>query len=436
MAAQRRGLEGGAVVNGTVESSRGRIAYVTSLFPKLTETFILREVQEMERAGITVALYSIRPRPSEPLHADARPFLERTHYAPWFGLEHLVAFVSLSARRPGKVAKGLAYLSQDTLTHARYPKTVARTLGCLAKMFLFTRRMEREGVVHVHAHFASTPTTLAVFAAKVLGITYSFTGHAWDIFVPASQAGLAAKISGAEFVATCTDFNTKVLTPFCRSDRDRSKILLNYHGLDLSRYRPAGERDVQRIVAGGSLVEKKGLEFLIDATVLLRDRGVGFRVEIVGDGPQRSLLEHAIARHGLQEVVQLVGSMPHEQLVERMRTSAMVVLPSIETRERLMDGIPNLLIEGSALEVPVVATRLSGIPELVVDGETGWLVPPRDADALADAIEGLLRDPARGRELGRRGRQRVEAMFDLGHNAQELVLRFQEILERRIAHEG
>jgi glycosyltransferase involved in cell wall biosynthesis len=150
---------------------------------------------------------------------------------------------------------------------------------------------------------------------------------------------------------------------------------------------------------------------------------------MVGDGPERPRLERAIARHGLQESVRLVGSMPHEQLIERMRTSAMVVLPCIETRERLMDGIPNLLIEGSALELPLVATRLSGIPELVVDGETGLLVPSRDAVALADAIEGLLRDPAQGRRLGRRGRERVEAMFDLGRNARELVRRFREILK-------
>jgi glycosyltransferase involved in cell wall biosynthesis len=211
--------------------------------------------------------------------------------------------------------------------------------------------------------------------------------------------------------------------------------VLNYHGLDLSRYVPVEERDEQRIVAGGSLVEKKGLPFLVEAAVLLRERGVGFRVEIVGDGPQRSLLEHAIAHHGLQEVVRLAGSMPHEQLIERMRTSAMVVLPCIETRERFMDGIPNLLIEGSALEVPVVATRLSGIPELVVDGETGLLVPPGDASSLANAIEVLLRDPAQGRALGRKGRQRVEAMFDLEHNARELVRRFREILKQRVAHE-
>lgn len=423
-------------MSATPESPRGRIAYVASLFPKLTETFILREVLEMERAGMSVSLYSIRPRPSGPLHADARPFLEKTNYAPWFGLDHLTAFVSLSARRPWKVAKGLAYLSRDMLAHARYPGTVARTLLCLGKMFLFTRRMESEGVAHVHAHFANIPTTLAVFAAKVLGTTYSFTGHAWDIFVPVNQAGLAAKISGAEFVATCTSFNTKVLTPFCRTDWDRSKIVLNYHGLDLQRYVPAETRDGERIVAGGSLVEQKGLPVLVDAAALLRDRGVGFRVEIVGDGPQRSLLERAIARHGLGDVVQLVGSMPHEQLVERMRTAAMVVLPCIETHDRFMDGIPNLLVEGSALEVPVVATRLSGIPELVVDGETGLLVPSRNAGALADAIEMLVHDPAKGREMGRRGRQRVQAMFDLERNARELVRRFREILDRRAAHES
>jgi glycosyltransferase involved in cell wall biosynthesis len=305
---------------------------------------------------------------------------------------------------------------------------VAKTLLCMGKMCLFTRQMEREGVAHVHGHFANLPTTLAVFASRVLGISYSFTGHAWDIFVPVNQAGLAPKISGARFVATCTGFNTTVLARFCRTDADRSKIVLNYHGLDLARYASTDDRDERRIVAGGSLVEQKGLLYLVEAAALLRTRGIPFRIEIVGDGPQRSLLERAIVRHGLEDSVALVGSMPHERLVERMRTSAMIVLPCIETRERFMDGIPNLLIESLALEVPVVSTRLSGIPELVVDGETGRLVPPRDAVALADAIESLLRDPARGRVLGRNGRGRVEAMFDLGRNVEELVRRFRGIL--------
>jgi glycosyltransferase involved in cell wall biosynthesis len=414
----------------SADASRGRIAYVASLFPKLTETFILREVLEMERAGMNVSLFSIRPRPSEPLHADALPYLERTRYAPWFGLEHLSAAVSLSLRRPRRVWSGLLYLGHDLLAHARHPGAAARTVLCTGKMFLFARRMELEGVAHIHAHFANVPTTLAAFAARVLGITYSFTGHAWDIFVPVNQAGLATKVSGAEFVATCTAFNTSVLSRFSREGKDRSKIVLNYHGLDLQRYVPTERRDPLRIVAGGSLVEQKGLPYLVEAAALLKARGVPFRIEIVGDGEERGLLESAIARGGLGEVVALSGSMPHEQLIDRMRTAAMVVLPCIETRTGFMDGIPNILIESLALEVPVVATRLSGIPELVVDGETGLLVPSRDPRALADAIESLLRDPARGRRLGRQGRKRVEATFDLGRNVQELVRRFREILHQ------
>lgn len=405
------------------------IAYVASLFPKLTETFILREVQEMERAGMVVSMFSIRPRPPEPLHADARPYLEKTHYAPWFGFTHLGAFISLLMRRPWGVAKGLAYLGQDMIAHARYPASAAKTLLCTGKMFVFARQMEREGIAHIHGHFANIPTTLAVFASRVLGITYSFTGHAWDIFVPVNQAGLPAKIAGAQFVATCTGFNTKILGGFCRTDADRAKIVLNYHGLDLEKYAATDARDERRIVAGGSLVEQKGLTYLVEAAALLRDRGVPSRIEIVGDGPQRALLESAIARHGLHDSVALVGSMPHEHLMERMRTAAMIVLPCIETRDRFMDGIPNILIESLALEVPVVTTHLSGIPELVVDGVTGRLVPPQDAGALADAIESLLRDPARGRELGRKGRARVESMFNLQRNAQELVRRFRGILE-------
>ncbi len=412
--------------------THGRLAYIASSFPKLTETFILREVMALEKAGVPVSVYAVRPRPTAKLHADAMPYLETTHYAPWFGAAHVAAFVSLVARRPRGVARGLAYLMRDAVASARYPANIAKSIAATPKMFLFARAMERDGVTHIHGHFANIPTTFVAFIARVLGITYSFTGHAWDIFVPANQAGLPEKIAGAEFVATCTQFNTGVLTRFARNERDRQKIWRNYHGLDLSRYHASQHRHHTRIVAGGSLVEKKGLAYLVEAAALLRDRGADFQIELVGEGPQRGELEAAVATHRLDDRVTFVGSMPHEQLMERMRTSAMVVLPCIETEGGYMDGIPNILIESLALEVPVVSTPISGIPELVEDGATGLLAQPRDAATLANAIESLLRDPAHGRMLGRTGSVRVHQMFDLDKNAGELVERFRAL----IYHDG
>ncbi len=404
-----------------------RIAYVASQFPKLTETFILREVMQMERRGFVVSLYSIRPRPTTKMHAAALPYLERTHYEPWVGFAHLAATMSLSLRRPVGVMRGLLFVWHDCVLHARYPMNIVKNLFALPKMFLFTRQMEREQVAHIHGHFANIPTTTAAFAAGVLGIRYSFTGHAWDIFTPPNQAGLAEKIHDAVFVATCTGFNARLLKQLC-APGDRDRIMLNHHGLDLSLYQPAAAREADRIVAGGSLVEQKGLSYLVDAAALLRDRGLAFRIEIVGDGPLREALAGQIHAHQLSHLVALVGSMPHEELMERMRTAAMVVLPSVETHDGFMDGIPNILIESLALAVPVVSSRLSGIPELVVDGETGLLVEQRDAEALATALATLLRDPARGTAMGRAGRARVENMFDLDRNVAALVERFEEIL--------
>jgi glycosyltransferase involved in cell wall biosynthesis len=407
-----------------------RIAYVTSTFPKLSETFILREVIAIERAGIHPLLFSVRYRASEPVHADALPYLERTAYAPWFGLEHAAAFVSLTRWHPRGVASALLYLTRDMFAHARYPTNVAKTLLCMGKMFLYTREMERGGAVHVHAHFANIATTLAAFASRVLGISYSFTGHAWDIFVPVNHPGLREKISGAEFVATCTEFNVQYLERFARTEADRARLVRSYHGVDLSRYQPSNERDAGRILSGGRLDAQKGLHDLLEAAAILRARGVGFCIEMVGDGDQEARLRGMIARYDLAGCVNMVGSMPHERLMERMRTAAMVVLPSVETRTGYMDGIPNLLIESLALEVPVVSTRISGIPELVVDGETGVLVPPGDVHALADAIESLIRNPDHGRTLGRQGRARVAERFDLETNARDLAGRFERILAR------
>jgi colanic acid/amylovoran biosynthesis glycosyltransferase len=407
-----------------------RMAYVASQFPKLTETFILREVMKMEERGFAVSLYSIRPRPTGRLHAMAQPYLEKTHYAPWFGLAHIAACYSLTVRRPASVARALGFLVHDSVMHARDPMLVVKNFVALPKMFLFTRDMDRAGVAHIHGHFANIPTTAAAFAARVLGIRYSFTGHAWDIFLPRNQHGLADKIHDAVFVATCTGFNERLLKSLCYPG-DHTRIMLNHHGLDLSLYHPTATRDTKRIIAGGSLVEQKGLCYLVEAAALLRDRGLDFLIEIVGDGPLREELSQQISMLRLGNVVKLVGSMPHEELMERMRTSAMVVLPSIETSDGFMDGIPNILIESLALAVPVVSSRLSGIPELVTDGETGLLVEQRNAVALADALEMLLRDPGRGTTMGRAGRARVESMFDLDRNTAALVERFEEILAEK-----
>ena len=407
-----------------------RIAYVASQFPKLTETFILREVMQMERRGFAVSLFSIRPRPTTRMHAAALPYLEKTRYAPWIGVAHAAACISLTVRRPAGVARGIGFLLHDSMLHAGHPMLVVKNLIALPKMLLFTREMERAQVEDIHGHFANIPTTAAAFAARVLGIRYSFTGHAWDIFVPRNQAGLAEKIHDAVFVATCTGFNARLLRQLCFPE-DRDKIMLNHHGLDLSLYRPAASRETNRIVAGGSLVDQKGLCYLIDAAAMLRDGGLDFRIEIVGDGPLRDELAQQIQGLELSQHVFLVGSMPHEELMERMRTAAMVVLPSVETHDGFMDGIPNILIESLALAVPVVSSRLSGIPELVLEGETGLLVEQRDADALAVALERLLRDPARGTAMGQAGRARVETMFDLDRNVAALVERFEEILAGR-----
>lgn len=388
-----------------------RIAYVAWQFPGVTETFMLREVTEMERRGFVVSLYSIRLRPT-------------------CGLAHMAATVSLAVRRPVGVMRGLLFMWHDCVLHARYPMDIVKNMFALPRMFLFTRQMEREQVAHIHAHFANFPTTTAAFAANVLGIGYSFTAHGSDIFTPPNQAGLAEKIHDAVFVATCTGFNAQLLRRLCRPG-DHGRIMLNHHGVALSLCQPAASRETNRIISGGSLVEQKGLSYLVDAAALLRDRAPDFSIEIVGDGPLRDVLAQQIETLELSRHVFLVGSMPHEELMERMRTAAMVVVPSVETRDGLMDGIPNMLIESLALAVPVVSTQLSGIPELVVDGETGVLVEPGDADALAVALESLLRDPARGTRMGQAGRARVEKMFDLDRNVAALVERFEEILGGR-----
>jgi glycosyltransferase involved in cell wall biosynthesis len=403
-----------APAKGGAGARRGRkvVAYVVSRFPAVTETFVLEEIRDLRARGVQVDVFPLFGAHGGELHAAWKGIAPHTHYHGTFSWELVAAQAHWLRRRPR------AYLRAwwDALrATAPSRKLLVRAPVVIAKAALVARRVEALGVSHVHAHFATHPALAAWVVRALAGTGYSFTAHAHDIQV--DTAMLREKVRDARFVVTISDFNRALIERHC-GPASAAKIHVVRCGVDLGTFEPRPHRapEVPTFVCVASLRPYKGHDVLLDACRLLRDRGVGVRVLLVGDGELRRRLAARIATEGLRDVVDLLGAQPHEAIPGILAGATAMVLPSVRARDGQMEGIPVALMEGMAAGVPVVATRLSGIPELVVDGETGLLVPERDPAALAAAMERLGGDAALGARLASAGRRAVQERFDRTRN--------------------
>jgi glycosyltransferase involved in cell wall biosynthesis len=401
-----------------------KIVYVLSTFPFPTTTFVDREILEVRRRQVNLVLVSIhRPAPFETC-AEIQRLAQTTCYllpAPW--LRFLAAHLRFLLTQPGAYLGTLFYLL--TRQHNQVSAWL-RTLFYFVVGVWAAQMLRGEKVNHIHAHFANRSTVVAMVISRLLRVPYSLTAHAYDIYK--SPVMLSEKMAGAKFVATCTDYNSKYLKSL-DGNRLAGKIHLIYHGLDLAQFFPSGwaAKNGHRplLLSVGQLKEKKGFPYLIQACRLLKDRGYDLRCEIVGEGPQRPELTALIADLSLQDTVVLCGALPHSEVIFRYAQATLFALPCVLGVDGDRDGIPNVLLEAMAMQIPVVSTRFSGIPEVIEDGLTGLLVPPQDVGALASALARLLDDPDLRQRLGRRGRRQIEERFDIRTNVSQLVELFE-----------
>jgi glycosyltransferase involved in cell wall biosynthesis len=273
----------------------------------------------------------------------------------------------------------------------------------------------------IHAHFVDRAAIVALVAGRLLERPYSVTAHANDIYV--DPVMLPEKIVEAKFVATCTAYNATHLAGIAPDAA--TSITCIHHGLDVNRYVPNNESYTYRpaILAVGQLREKKGFTYLVAACAELCKRGHEFVCDIVGEGPLRPELEAQIREYQLEDIISLRGALDHQRVIDHYLAASVFALPCVTAANGDMDGIPNVILEAMAMELPVVSTRHSGIPEAVDDGISGLLVPQRDVAALADAIERLLGDSVLRRRMGRAGRQIVVSRFDVATNVELLMSR-------------
>ena len=399
------------------------MAYVLKRYPRLTETFILNEIRAMERLGEPLHIFSLLP-PEPPPHHPMVAEVRATVHAPpaaWRRKAQLVlnSHARMLCSSPGRYLRALGLALRRTLS-SRHPISLWRQF---ARAGVVADICRREGIRHIHAHFANAPTSVAHFAHRMSGIPFSFTAHAKDIYLSRPEI-LRRHLHAAEFVATCTAYNAQFLRGLA-PELDPRKIHLIYHGIDLQtfaqsvyRERPVG--GMRRILAVGRLVPKKGHEDLIAACAVLRDQGVDFECEIVGSGPLHDALVAEVRRHRLNDRVRLCGPMTHRDLITRYRQADLFVLAPRIAEDGDRDGIPNVIAEAMAVGVPVVATDVSGIPELVRHGSTGLLAPSRDPTALAAAMRRVLGDEKLARDLAGTAREVLQREFDLWQTTRDL----------------
>jgi colanic acid/amylovoran biosynthesis glycosyltransferase len=400
----------------TTEARPPRVAYVVSRFPAITETFILYEILELERRGFTVDVFALLQHHDAVRHREAEVVVQRTCYGRGLSLSVLAAHLHYLTRSPGAYVGALwAALAGNVSS----PEFMFKAFFVFYQTPRFARVMEVSGVEHVHAHWATHPALAAFIIQRLTGLPYSFTGHAHDLYM--ERAMLGEKIAEARFVVTISDFNKRLLETLYGSAA-AAKTMVIHCGIDSDVFnpkaRPAGPASRPIVLlCVASLRDYKGHSYLVDACRMLSERGVDFSCLLVGEGNQRPALEAQIEAAGLTGKIQLLGAQSRDRVSELMNQCDAMVLPSIITPGGQMEGIPVALMEAMATERPVVATRISGIPELIEDGVTGMLVPEKDAVALANALERLAREPEFGRRLAEAGREKVLREFSLRANA-------------------
>jgi glycosyltransferase involved in cell wall biosynthesis len=398
-------------------STQLKVAYIMSRFPKLSETFVLYEMLALQQQGVPVEVFPLMSERGSVMHHEASQFVERAHYQPVLSGPILKAQWRYLRRSPRAALGVWDEVFRGTLGSTNY---MVGGLGILPKAARFADEMVKMGVNHIHAHFANHPTVAALAIHRLTGIPFSFTVHAHDLYV--DQHMLEQKVRAAAFVVAISQYNKEFIVRHCGEDV-RDKIHVVHCGVDTRLFQPRQKEPGSgpfTIVCVGALEEKKGQAYLIEACRLLRERGLDFVCHLIGQGQARAELERQVQQSGLTGLVRLAGGQPRDEVARMLGLADVVALPSIVTKSGKMEGIPVALMEPLACEVPVVSTRISGIPELVEDGVTGLLVPPQDAVALADALERLARDPELGRRMGRAGRQKVLREFDLLENTARL----------------
>jgi len=411
---------------GLKKQVAGMIHYMT--IQGVGDAWVGNELRVVKAAGIPVALHALR-HPEKTFFAspdiDALAAETRAIY-PLSKAAAAAALAAAPARFGAKFTRALTSATTGPRESARI-----RALGLwhLAVACHWAHSVRGEDISHIHSQWAHAGATVAMYGAMLLGKSFSFTGHAADLF--RERAALKAKIDAAEFIVCISEFHRDF---YLSEGADPEKLFVAYCGIDTDHFSPVRQPRAPgaplRILSSGRLVEKKGFDVLIDALGILKDRGMAFKATIGGSGPLEQDLRDRVTTADLGDHVTITGqAIKQEDIPAFMAEGHVYTLACQRAPDGDVDGLPQMLMEAMACGLPAVSTDLVGIPDLIHDGKTGLLVPPEDATALADALQRLDEDEALATQLAEAGRARVTSVFDFPSCLDPLIARYRAKLE-------
>jgi glycosyltransferase involved in cell wall biosynthesis len=433
-----------------------QVGYILKGYPRTSETFITNEIRLLEKMGIGLAIFSVKKLEGQKHHAmvndikapvtylpQADP-LSETRFIRW-AIDNMPKFipshVQLFKKKPLPYIKALAECLVMSFKYRvgllDWPREIFFK-EFLQAGFIANEILKSGQIQHLHSHFCHGATTIAMFASRITGIPFSFTAHAKDIYLKELNPGdlLQIKMRRAEFAVTCTGANEEYLMQLAPKGAVIHKI---YHGLDTQLFSNKDQtitdkqnESLPMLLSVGRLVEKKGFDYLIKACAILKERGHQFKCQIVGGGDDgfKEKLVRLIKELGVEDTINLHGAVTQEELRDIFRKATVFALPCLVVDNGDRDGIPNVLVEAMSMRVPVISTDISGIPELIDHDINGLLVPEKNAEAMADAIERLLLNPELRQQLADAGRDRVCKDFD----SQVTTLDLKDLLVSRLAN--
>ena len=395
-----------------------KVAYLTGEYPRATDTFILREVQALRKQGLEIITCSVRTTSVE------------HHVGPEQKAEAAATFnVLAAARRPLRLLLSHTKAMRQPRRYLRALRLALRTSppglrNHVYQMFYFleaavlAEHLRKHDVDHLHNHIASSSCTLAMISSAMSGIPYSFTLHGPGIFFEPVHWRLDAKIETAKFVS-CISYFCRAQAMLFSASPHWGKLHIIHCGVEPERYSPGPRSDRPTLLFVGRLAAVKGLPVLFEALSLIIKDHPSALLRLIGDGPERGKLESLAKEMGLIDHIEFCGYRSQSEVAEALSKTDVFVLPSFA------EGVPVVLMEAMASEVPVVTSRIAGVPELVDDGVSGILVPPGAVAPLSDALDSLLKNASLREDMGRAGREKVKREFSTESEAEKLKRLFE-----------
>ena len=402
------------------------VAFVLKGYPRLSETFIAQEILALEQRGVPITIFSLRHPTDTKTHAMHENIRAPVNYLPEYVRDDPVRVLRgwIVARQLPGYSRALRIWLRD-LRHDPTSNRMRR----FAQALVLAREMDGK-IRHIHAHFLHTPGSVARYTAILCGLPWSFSAHARDIWTT-PEWELREKLSDCAWGVSCTAAGADYLNKL-GSQQQMSPVELVYHGLDLTRFpvapMPSGRDgatpdNAVRLISVGRAVVKKGFDTLLRALALL-PKDLHWRLQHLGGGPELAALKTQAQNLGLAQHIIWCGPVDQAAIISALRESDLFALACRVGPDGDRDGIPNVLLEAQSQELACVTSNLPAIPEFIIDGETGLLCPPDDAQAFATALTQLIRDPKRRADMGRQGRIRLETRFQMQHTIDALAERF------------